>query len=430
MTSVADHRARLVALLDGALAAARAETETIAPAAALADDPTALVGRVLGEPVRAAGDLPPFDNAQMDGWAVRAADLADATPEHPVRLEVTAEIPAGETGRPLAAGQAAPIMTGAPVPAGADAIVPVEDGLPARFLAPGEQIALPAPVPAGTYVRRRGGDLPTGALVLPEGHPLDAGEWAAIAAAGHAAVRVRRRPRVLVVSTGRELAAGPAGIPDADLVALAVALTGAGCAVRSLQQPHDDPERLAAALDARVTALAPDLVVTAGGISAGAHEVVRQALEPRGLDVGVIAMQPGGPQGTGPVRLGGRDVAVIALPGNPVSVLVSLEVLVLPALRAVWTGAPEPAPRLVPLAEGVVSPAGREQYRRIRLRDTPTGPVAVPVGGPGSHLIAAYPRADALARIPAERTAVAAGEPVEIRSIHGLHPDRPEWRAG
>ncbi|MEU6699307.1 gephyrin-like molybdotransferase Glp [Pseudonocardia sp. NPDC046786] len=375
-------------------------------------------GRVLAEDLTAGVALPPFDNSAMDGYAVRAAELAGASDADPVTLPVAEDIPAGRTAvPPLAPGTVARIMTGAPVPEGADAIVPVE-----RTDGGTGQVRIAAAPEPGAYVRRAGEDTVAGAVLLRAGTVLAAPQIGLAAAVGRPELPVRRRPHVLVLSTGSELVApgeplGPGRIYESNGTMLAVAVREAGATAELLSFVPDDVERFRAVLAGRVTAstaaLRPDLVLTSGGVSAGAYEVVKDAMTGHGVQFGKVAMQPGGPQGCGRLDLGGTDVAVATLPGNPVSSLVSFEAFVRPALRAAM-GHPAPHRPVVTarLAGKLSSPAGKRQFRRGVL-DAATGTVAE-IGSTGSHLIAALARADCLIDVPPDVTTVADGSPVAV----------------
>ncbi|MEV1292311.1 gephyrin-like molybdotransferase Glp [Pseudonocardia sp. NPDC049635] len=372
-------------------------------------------GRVLAEDMTAGVALPPFDNSAMDGYAVRAAELAGASEAAPVTLPVAEDIPAGRTSvPPLAPGAVARIMTGAPVPEGADAIVPVE-----RTDGGTGQVRIGAAPEPGAYVRRAGEDAAAGAVLLRAGTVLAAPQIGLAAAVGRPDLAVRRRPHVLVLSTGSELVApgeplAPGQIYESNGTMLAVAVREAGATAELLSFVPDDVERFRAVLADRITGDAParpDLVLTSGGVSAGAYEVVKDAMTGHGVQFGKVAMQPGGPQGCGRLDLGGVDVAVVTLPGNPVSSLVSFEVFVRPALRAAM-GHPAPHRPVVTarLAGELSSPAGKRQFRRGVL-DATSATVAE-IGSTGSHLIAALARADCLIDVPADVTRVADGSPV------------------
>lgn len=419
--SVGDHAAAVRNLVAPALAAARgAGTETVEVAALLARAASgaAPFPRVLARDTVAAVALPGFDNSQMDGYAVRAADLAGAGAGAPVELPVGAPVPAGTQPPPLDPGTAAPVMTGAPVPAGADAVVRIEDADPPRFPEPSPgprptaAVRFAAPVEAGTFVRRAGSDVAVGDRLLPAGTPVGGAQLGALVAAGVATVDLAPPPHVLLVSTGSELVPagerpGPAQVHDANGAALTAALAAAGARVTHRVVP-DDPAALRRTLAEAPADVA--LVVTTGGVSAGAYEVVRQTLDDAWF--GHVAVQPGGPQGLGTVTLGtGRDVPLVAFPGNPVSAFVSFELFLRPVLARA-TGA-EPGRRATgraPLAEPLDSPPALHQVRRGRLDDD--GRVRM-VGGPGSHLLTHLAAATILVHVPPGVAHLAAGDPVD-----------------
>jgi molybdopterin molybdotransferase len=370
--------------------------------------------RVLAAAIGSPVPLPPFDNSQMDGFAVRVADAGQ-----PVR--VVAPIPAGVVPEPLEPGTAAPIMTGARIPTGADAVFPVEATEPGAFPAALElpRVTVPADLTAGTFVRVTGSDLPTGAELAPAGSPVTPALLGALASAGVTTVSVRRPLRVLVVSTGSELQGADtdaATIGDANGIALRAALAQVGADSRAVRVPDDVPA-FDRALDAAVGDWA-DLVLTTGGISAGAYEVVRQALEPRGLAVTPVAMQPGGPQAFGSVVFGGdagggRSLPVVSFPGNPVSALVSFEVFLRPLLAAAVGLAPDRPTQVLPAASAAGSPVGKHQVRRGRVQD---GAVHF-VGGPSSHLLVHYAAATHLVHIPVGVDTVEPGDPLTVWSL-------------
>ncbi|WP_316312963.1 molybdopterin molybdotransferase MoeA [Clavibacter michiganensis] len=416
--TVDEHRAAVSALL-APLAGLPAEELPVA-ADAVSADPHRYADRVLARDVTSPLDLPPFRNSQMDGYAVRAADLAGASDAVPAVLRTTARIPAGVAPVPLQSGTAAPCMTGAPVPPGADAIVPIEAAIPDRFVdetATDATVAFAAPVDPGAFVRAQGSDLAAGAVLVAAGTRLLPSHWGVLASAGVAAVTVRRRPVVLLLSTGLELRApgeqlAPGQIHDANSVALAAALSAAGAEVRPLRVASDDAGRVRDAI--RDAAAGIDLLLTTGGVSAGAYEVVRDVLE-GGVEFVSVAVQPGGPQGLGTAEAGGARIPVVAFPGNPVSALVSFELFLRPVLRAL-AGHPRPdrPSREAPLAAPLDSPAAKHQVRRGRLDED--GRV-VAVGGPGSHLLHAYATATHLVHIPADLDRLEAGDPVTVWSI-------------
>jgi molybdopterin molybdotransferase len=372
-------------------------------------------GRVLARDVVSAVSLPPFANSAMDGYAVRAADVAGACDGEPVVLPVAADLPAGRTDvPPLGPGTAHRIMTGAALPAGADAVVPVEQTDGGR-----ERVAVRAVPEPGAHVRGIGEDVVAGAVVLTAGTVLRAPQIGLAAAVGLAALPVRRRPVVLVLSTGSELVApgeelAPGQIYESNGPMLAAAVEEAGGRAELLRFVPDDVGQFLDRLRERIGAVegGVDLVLTSGGVSAGAYEVVKDAFTDRGVDFVKVAMQPGGPQGAGRVAdLGG--VPVVALPGNPVSSHVSFEVFVRPALRAA-IGHPHPGRPVVTatLGEPWTSPAGRRQYRR-GLLDAVRGTVTE-VGTAASHLLAALARADCLVVVPEGATTLPEGSAVDV----------------
>ncbi|SNR56211.1 molybdopterin molybdotransferase [Haloechinothrix alba] len=373
-------------------------------------------GLVLAEDVTAGVPLPHFDNSAMDGYAVRAEDVAAASAEHPVALPVDEDIPAGRTDVPeLRPGTAHRIMTGAPVPPGADSVIRVED-----TDAGTATVRVSVPAEAGNNVRRAGEDLAEGAPALQAGTVLGAAQLGLAAAIGRDRLAVRVPPRVLVVSTGTELVTPPATrldgqIYESNSVMLAASLRGLGCEVDVLRAVADDVGEFTAALAERASAA--DLVVTSGGVSAGAYEVVKDALTGEHMTFTKVAMQPGGPQGSGTLD----GVPIVTLPGNPVSVLVSYEVFLRPALLAA-IGHPHvdrPAAR-ARLLEPLHSPGGKRQFRRGYHKPTPAastndsaGTVA-PHGGPGSHLLASFAQANCLIVVDEDTTELAEGDEVDV----------------
>jgi molybdopterin molybdotransferase len=381
---------------------------------------TQAAGRTLAAPVHARVDVPLFDNSAMDGYAVLFSDVEAATAERPAELRVIADLPAGSAEEPdLRAGLAARIMTGAPVPRTATAVVPFEhtrDGLHA-WDAPA--IVTTAAPREGANIRRRGEELRAGAVVAPVGTVLGPLQLTAIAATGSDTVQVRRRPRVVVISTGTELAAPGADlargqIPESNSVLLASLCAEAGAEVVSVDTVTDEDAAFAALLEHALQVTRADVVVTSGGVSAGAHEVVKNVLRDR-IEFVAVAMQPGRPQAFG--RIGGA--LVFGLPGNPASVAASFEAFVRPALLALQGREPVQRPVLrLATTTGWRSPAGRQQYVPVTLdRSDPAAWSVRPAaadGSSGTHLAAGLARADAYAVVPTDASAVAAGDLVDV----------------
>jgi len=368
-------------------------------------------GCVLGEDVVAGGALPPFDNSSMDGYAVRLTDVAGATADAPVSLHVVGDIAAGaSTGISVQPGLCARIMTGAPMPPGADTVVPVEwtDGGVAQVRV--------SHVPAlGAYIRRLGEDVQAGQQVLSAGDSLSAAQIGLLAALGRQRVLVHPPPRVVVISTGSELVE-PGETPrhgqivDANGYALSAAAREAGAVAYRVGIVADDPRALTEVIEDHL--IQADVVVTSGGVSVGAYDVVKDVLGRLG-DVAFdrVAMQPGMPQAFG--TIGPDSTPVFGLPGNPVSALVSFEVFVRPALRRML-GAPQlgrPQVQAV-LASPLASPAGKRGFARVRCEHDGTRWVATPVGGGGSHLLASLASSNALAVVPEDVTDLPAGSTV------------------
>ena len=376
------------------------------------------LGLTLAEDVAAPIPLPVFDNSAMDGYAVRAADLADAGAANPVKLPVAEDIPAGRTDQlVLSPGSAHRIMTGAPVPDGADAIVPVEQTDGGK---PGAAVQIRVAPRPGQHVRRAGEDVTVGTTVLRAGHVLTPAALGLAAALGLTGLTVRPRLRVLVVSTGSELVQPgtelrPGQIYESNAVMVAAAVREAGGTVVGTATAADDVAAFRTLLADR--AGGADLILTSGGVSAGAYEVVKDAFAGTDVEFTKVAMQPGMPQGAGTVAISGEagefsTVPIITLPGNPVSALVSFEVFIRPALRTAMGLSPHRPRRTAVLTEDLTSPAGKRQFRR-GVYDPATGTVSS-YGPAGSHHLRFLASANCLLEIGEQVTDLAAGDQVAV----------------
>ena len=380
-------------------------------------------GHYLAEDVTAGLDLPPFDNSAMDGYAVRRADVLAADEQNPAVLSVEQELPAGVAPSEieLLPGTCARIMTGAPVPPGADAVVPVE-WTDAGATGDGGVRINRAPSP-GMHIRSVGEDVRSGQLVLEAGTHLGARQIGLLAAIGRDLVLVRPAPRVVVISTGAELvepgtAPVPGQIHDSNSYTLATAAKEAGAEVYRVGMVPDEGKVLLDTIEDQL--IRADLVITSGGVSMGAYEVVKETLSRLGtVEFTKVAMQPGMPQGFGVI--GPDETPIFTLPGNPVSAFISFEVFVKPALRALQglerlDGDPETAVA----AEGFDSPAGRRQFLRGKFvksgengEHTTVSRVTL-ASGSGSHLMGGLAHADCLIVVPEQVTRVESGEQISI----------------
>ncbi|WP_244931486.1 gephyrin-like molybdotransferase Glp [Nocardioides sp. W7] len=370
------------------------------------------LGLACAEDVTAQVALPSFDNSAMDGYAVVAHDVATATEESPVHLPVVGEIGAGNAQLlALAPGTAVKIMTGAPVPAGADAVVPYE--WTDRGVA---QVAISRAPKPGQHIRPAGEDVAVGDLVVERGTVLGPRHLGLLASIGRATVRSRPRPRVVILSTGTELREpgvplGHDSIYDGNSFLLAAAARRAGALAYRVGIVPDEPEAFLSALEDQL--VRADVVVTSGGVSQGDFDVVKEALAPRGVWFGPVAMQPGKPQGFGFV--GEDNTPIFTLPGNPVSSYISFQLFVLPALRKLMGMTPWSRPTVpARLTHAVTSPAGRRQFLRGEYVAEAGAATVAPVGGPGSHLVGDLASSNALIVIAEDTTSLAAGAQVDV----------------
>lgn len=365
---------------------------------------------VLAADVIAPLDLPVFDNSAMDGYAVHRDDLAGASPTSPVTLPVTEDIPAGRTDKlTLKPGTAHRIMTGAPLPAGATAVVPVEvtDGGT-------ETVTITEEPRAAQHIRSAGEDVRAGDTVLYAGTRLMAPALGLAAALGLEELTVRPRLRVVIASTGSELIPPgtdlkPGQIYESNAVMLAAAVQEAGADAVVAPTVADDVEQFLAVLEEY--GAQADLLITTGGVSAGAYEVVKDALTDAGVQFVSVAMQPGKPQGAGHVN----GVPVLTLPGNPVSALVSFEVFIREPLRAAMGLDPARARHQAVLTDPISAPAGKRQFRR-GCWDADNGTVTA-VGPPASHHLRWLAASNCLLDIPEDVTELAAGTTVSVWNL-------------
>ncbi len=380
----------------------------------------AALDRVLAEPVSAQTALPPFANSSMDGFAVRAEDTASASPETPLRLPVVMDIPAGHAPkRPLARGSCARIMTGAPLPEGADAVIPVED-TSASWQAgdpPPNQVVITRPARPGANVRPVGEDIPAGEQVLPAGTLIGPPEIGLLAALGYATVPVVRQPVVAVIATGDELiepaeALMPGKIRNSNSYVLEALIRQAGARGLRLPVARDTFAAVRTLFD---TALAqePDLILSSGGVSVGAHDVVRHVLDALGeVQLWRVNMRPGKPLAYGRVQ----DVPFFGLPGNPVSAQVTFDVFVRPALLKL-AGRPDDTRIVDAILDEALSTDGRMTYFRVQLRRDAGGALhATATGTQSSGAMRSMVLADGLLIVPAGEQAQA-GQRYPVRLL-------------
>jgi molybdopterin molybdotransferase len=374
-------------------------------------DVTSALGRILAEPIVSGREIPPWANSSMDGYAVRAAD----TREGPAQLRVVGRIAAGALpSRAVGAGEAVRIFTGAPLPDGADAIVPQED-----VEVEDDRVRIPGGVATGAYVRPRGEDVRRGDHVLSPGQRLGPAEIGLLATLGHSPVRVHRRPRVAILSTGNELAdlgtePGPGQIPNTNTYSLMAQVTEAGAVAVNLGIA---PDRLEAIEERLAWGRDADMLLSSAGVSVGELDLVREALTRSGAELHLwrVSMRPGKPItfGSWARRL------VFGLPGNPVSAMVTFELFVRPALLRMSGRLDIDRPRLVARARAPIpNPGARRGYLRVRLERGADGLEAELTGDQGSAILRSMTLADGLAVVPGDTT-IGTGERLEVIPLRG-----------
>ena len=371
------------------------------------------LGRVAVEPVTSTDAVPGFDNSAMDGYAVRAPDIGEASERSPAVLRVVDESRAGHPAeRELAGGEAIAISTGAMVPAGADAVVRVEDTAAADG-----QVEVRVPVEPGRNIRRAGEDTRPGDVVIEPGTELGAAELGVLASVGRSTVGCARPPAVHILTTGDELqepdeALQPGGIRNSNAHSLAALVKASGGLVVSSEIVRDDPDTTREALE---RALAADVAIVSGGVSVGTHDHVRPALADLGVEEVFwgVALRPGKP-----TWFGARgSTLTYGLPGNPVSAIVTFLLFVRPAVRAML-GARDASTRASAVLDAdYEKPPGRAHLVRCRLELRDDGWHATPTGEQGSHVLTSMVGADALAMIPTAAEAVRAGERVGVELL-------------
>ena len=379
---------------------------------------TGCSNRVLAEDIAASNDLPPFDNSSMDGFAVRAGDVREATTDSPRSLRVVADIPAGSHPTiSLAAGEAARIMTGAPVPAGADAVVPVEDtnfndrdaGAPAP-----DEVQVFKPANLGWNIRPRGMDILSGETVLHKGRLLKPQDLGLLAMLGFANVPVFRKPRLALFSSGDELLPPEAPLEDGKIrdsnsYTLAALVEDAGAEVIRLGVARDNYDSVKDLLEKAVE-LQVDLILSSAGVSVGAFDFVKQVIETNGsMNFWRVNMRPGKPVAFGDYK----NIPIIGLPGNPVSAFVGFEVFVRPALGMLGGLAGRGRQRVRVRCVEQIDSDGRESYLRAQVQEQNGSWIARLTGHQGSGNLHSLVQANALLIIPAGVKCVPAGQEVD-----------------
>jgi len=381
------------------------------------------LGRVLAEEVRANRDQPPYDISAMDGYALRSADLGSV----PATLEIIEDIKAGDMpSKTLASGQCARIMTGAPMPQGADAVIRVED----TEASPDNRVQINQSVKPGNDIRRLGENMRNGEVVLTPGTAITPGVIGVLATVKRAQVQVYRRPRVAILSTGNELEGldepvDPNKIPNSNSYALMGQVQALGIEPVLLGIARDDPEELARYLK---RGLEYDVLLVSGGTSVGVHDYVRPTIEALGAQMLFwrVAMKPGHPVAFGKVG----EKIIFGLPGNPVSSMVCFEEFVVPALRRMM-GHARTHRRTIEarMTHNVKHQPGRTEFIRVLLAQGQGGYAATSTGAQGSGMLLSMARADGLAVVPADCNGLVAGSPVTVQLLDGtVFQDKADFK--
>ena len=376
-------------------------------------------GCVVAADVASPGDLPSFTSSAMDGFAVRAADVATASSDRPVGLRLAGEVRMGEMpAAEVAPGLAVSIPTGGVVPPGADCVIPVE-----RCVVEENRVLVLGPAAPGTFIRPAGEDVRRGDVLVPAGRRLLGPDLGLLASAGLGSVDVRPPARVVVLSTGDELVepgtpVRPGRVPDANAFTLEGAVRETGAVPLRAGIVADDPRALMRALEGHRTGA--DVLLTSGGVAVGERDPVKAAFAGRGgVEFVEVAMQPGKPQAFGTFD----GLPFFGLPGNPVSVFVSFEVFVRPALMRMM-GRPEDRPRIVARLETELGgPAEKAVFARVRVRRDGDGWTAASTGARRSNLLGTASRANGLAVVPAGTPVLRPGDRCDVLLFRD--PDEP-----